>query len=166
MSIKGLKPVIGGRYHQGIYSPKNPQKYIGFTAAPTYRSLLELEVFQILDDNDIVIRWTSESDQTIIKFKNPFYGKRSGYRTNLKIISYHPDIYAELKNGNTIKKYLMEIKPLSKLKRPSVNDSERIKIEYIIVKSKEAAAIEWCKPRNMEYIFVTEKTIHNLKKKF
>jgi hypothetical protein len=163
MSVKGMKPVIGGRYKQGYYSVINKDKYIGFTAAPIFRSSLELELFRILDTNSVVVRWTSESDQTIIKYRNPFFGKKRGKRVTTEWFTYHPDAYVELRDGSCIRKYVVEVKPESKMQKPVASDDIRTKIEYIIVKAKEEAAKEWCKARDMEYIIVTEKSIHRLK---
>ena len=47
------------KYRQGIFTPKNQNKFIGTRA--TYRSGLELKFFRFCDENPNVIKWGSEN---------------------------------------------------------------------------------------------------------
>jgi hypothetical protein len=64
------------KYAQGIFTPKNPQKYIG-KHAPRYRSGWEQVFMRFCDENDNVLRWASEA--LAIPYKNPFTGKNTVY---------------------------------------------------------------------------------------
>ncbi len=47
------------RFNQGIYRPKNADKFIGETAI--FRSGLELKFFRFCDNNPNVVKWGSEN---------------------------------------------------------------------------------------------------------
>ena len=47
-------------FRQGIYTVKNPGKYVG-KGAPRYRSGWELTFMMFLDSNDNIMQWASES---------------------------------------------------------------------------------------------------------
>ncbi len=87
------------RYRQGIFNPVNSQKYIG-KGKPTYRSGWELKFFRWADLNENILAWGSEN--IIIPYLNPLDGK---------VHRYFVDNYVVIKEGENIKKYLIEIKP-------------------------------------------------------
>ena len=49
-----------GRFAQGKYSLKNPEKYIG-TKTPTYRSSWEFTFMKFCDEHPSVAKWASEA---------------------------------------------------------------------------------------------------------
>ncbi len=64
------------KFHQGLYTPKNPDKYLG-KGVPRYRSSWELVVFRMCDNHPAILGWGSETHR--IPYKNPLTGKASTY---------------------------------------------------------------------------------------
>ena len=56
-------------YAQGIYVPKNPQKYVG-NHKPKYRSGWEMTFMMFLDNNESILQWASEPLR--IPYRHPF----------------------------------------------------------------------------------------------
>lgn len=86
------------KYHQGYYMPINPLKYLG-GQLPIYRSGIELKFFKFLDHNRQVLRWSSET-----------IGVRYFDSVQRKQRTYYIDTFVEIKEGTSIKKYLVELK--------------------------------------------------------
>ena len=63
--------------YQGIFRPKNPQKYVGDYKNIIYRSSWECRVMDFLDRNPDIISWASE--ELIIPYKSPADGKWHRY---------------------------------------------------------------------------------------
>lgn len=61
---------------QGIFTPKNPEKYIG-KHLPKYRSGWELTFMTFCDSNKNVTNWASESMS--IPYRSPLDGKMHIY---------------------------------------------------------------------------------------
>jgi len=136
---------------QGIFKPKNSQKYIG--AVPIYRSTLELKAFRYLDNNPNVLSWSSES--VVIPYVSPSDGK---------IHRYFVDLVAKLKSkdGN-IKKLLIEIKP-EKQTVPPIDTGRKKqstilyeRYHYAINTAKWQAARAWCEKKGYNFIIMNEK---------
>ncbi len=142
------------RYTQGIFNPKNPSKYKG-SLPIYYRSSLELKAYRMLDDNPNVLTWGSES--VVIPYQSPLDGR---------LHRYFVDIVASLKDkNNVIQKLLIEVKPL-KFTMPPVNTPLKSpktimyeKVQYTLNQAKFAAAKQWCKNKNYQFIILTEKEI-------
>lgn len=85
---------------QGEYKPLNPLKYKGKYPI-LYRSSWELRLMKFFDNNDNVIKWTSES--VIVPYYNPITQRQH---------RYYPDFTVEYydKDGNLIKE-MIEVKP-------------------------------------------------------
>ena len=83
-----------GRWRQGIFVPKNIDKFIGSKAI--YRSGLELKFFRFCDHNPNVLKWGSEN--IVIPYKSPL---------DNRMHRYYVDNYIELKEGNKTIKYLV-----------------------------------------------------------
>ena len=141
------------RFKQGIYRPQNQEKFIGDTAI--FRSSIELKFFRFCDSNPNIIRWGSEN--VIIKYFDPVLSKNR---------KYHIDNYVEIKEGNTIKKYLVEIKPFKQTQEPKVT-KKRKKAHLLYEQSqwmtnnqgKWPAAREFAKKHGMEFIIITEREL-------
>lgn len=134
------------RFHQGIYNPVNPEKYLG-SKLPMFRSSWEYKFMNFCDTNQNILGWASESHR--IPYRHPFTGK---------LTTYVPDffvIYAD-KNG---KKHveMIEIKPskqtVERAKRP------RDKAVATINEAKWKMAREWCKQQNIHFRIITEQEI-------
>lgn len=140
------------RFKQGIFKPKNPKKFLGEMAI--YRSSYELRFFRWADENPNVLEWSSES--IIIPFISPIDGK--GHR-------YYVDNYCVLREGNTIKKYLIEIKPSTQTKRPVATKNKKPasliyeQTKWIVNQAKWEAATKYAKQKGLEFIVLTEKEL-------
>ena len=88
------------RFAQGIFTPKNSQKYVGKNK-PRYRSGWELTFMTFCDSNSNVLYWASES--LIVPYRHPFTGKAT---------NYIPDFFVVYQNkfGKQIAE-VVEIKP-------------------------------------------------------
>ena len=145
-------PPNGKRYKQGIYKPIHPEKYVGEQPI-RYLSSLELSFLLFCDRSTSVIEYSSES--IIIPYLNPL--------TN-KVSRYYVDSYIKIKEGNTIKKYLIEIKPKKQTQQPifSPRQKEKTKIyevrQWAQNQAKWDAAKRWCDQKNKE-ISPTNKNI-------
>lgn len=140
------------KFRQGIFTPKNPSKYIG-KGKPIYRSGWELKFFRWCDDNANVIEWASES--VIIPYTNPL---------DRKVHRYYTDGVIALKEGNEIKKYVIEIKPSSQVLPPKAGKKKKTTViyenqRYIQNMAKWEAAREWCKKKNFNFWILTEKEL-------
>jgi 2,3-bisphosphoglycerate-independent phosphoglycerate mutase len=141
------------RFKQGIYRPQNQDKFIGQEAI--FRSGIELKFFRFCDNNPNIIRWGSEN--VVISYFDPELQKKR---------KYHIDNYVEIKEGNIIKKYLVEIKPFKQTQEPKVT-KKRKKAHLLYEQSqwvtnsqgKWPAAREFAKKHGMEFIIITEREL-------
>lgn len=141
-------------FTQGIFKPKNPEKYIG--SQPIYRSMLELKAFRYLDNNSNVLNWSSES--VVIPYISPADGKMH---------RYFVDLIAKLKtkDGN-IKKLLIEVKPEKQTmppidtgrKKPKTLIYERY--QWAVNQAKWASAKAWCEKKGYTFIVMSEKHLN------
>ena len=60
------------KFKQGVYIPKNKEKFFGKDGYAIYRSGLELNYFRILDNNPNVLKWGSEEIVVPYFFCNDF----------------------------------------------------------------------------------------------
>jgi hypothetical protein len=139
---------------QGIYKPKNPQKYIGST--PVYRSMMELKAFRYLDNNPNVLSWSSES--VVVPYVSPADGKMH---------RYFVDLVAKLKSKDgSIKKLLIEVKPEKQTKPPTESPNKKQKTiiyeryQFAVNSAKWKAAQEWCKSKGYTFIILNEKHLN------
>jgi hypothetical protein len=140
-------------YKQGVFKPKNGAKFDG--AAAVYRSSYELKFFRWCDENVNVIRWGSEN--IVIPYINP--------NTN-KFSRYFVDNFIVLKEGNKLKKYLIEIKPKKQTMPPDPKKYRKKsnliyeQAMYAQNSAKWVAANEWAKKHGAEFIILTEKELN------
>lgn len=139
-----------GKWAQGIYEVRNPDKYIG-RGKPKYRSSWEMMFFQFCDNNPAIIKWASESIH--IPYKNPLTGKQT---------IYVPDIFMmyQNKHGQQLAE-LIEIKPSAQTniaEARSIRDKAAVAVNH----AKWAAANAYCKRMGMKFRVVTESELfHN-----
>lgn len=149
-------PLKNKKYHQGIFRPKHPEKYIGNVKNIKFRSGLELKYFQRIDENPNIIKWASE------EFSIPYILSINGKKHN-----YFPDILIMYKaKDGTIKKTLIEIKPYNFLfppKKPKRITQSYIKRleEYTKNIDKWKFAKQYCEQNNMNFVILTEKNLGN-----
>jgi len=146
-------PVLFMSY-KGIYTPKNPKKYIGNPNMIVYRSLWERKFCRYLDGTDAVIKWASE--EIAIPYYNP---------VKKRMARYFPDFYMEYKtkDGKT-KKSLIEVKPFKETKPPVYKKRTKnvliAEAMYSQNQAKWAAAEEFCLDNGMEFKIMTEKELN------
>ncbi len=105
------------KWRQGEFVPNNKEKFIGTKA--TYRSGLELKFFRFCDNNKNVLKWGSEN--VIVPYTSPLDGR---------VHRYYVDNYVVIKEGNDIKKYLVEIKPSKQTKPPQTKYRKKQHLLY------------------------------------
>lgn len=141
-------------YVQGLYTPKNLEKYIGDITQIVYRSSWELRIFKWCDSSENILEWSSE----------PFPIKYFDHSTN-KMRRYFPDLFVKIRNKQgIITNYLLEVKPEKQTKPPKPR-SRKTKTylnemtTYQKNISKWTQAEEFCKQNNMIFKLVTEKEL-------
>lgn len=159
MSIKNVKPTRNSNFNQGYFKPKHPEKYIGPTPI-IYRSSWERKFCIWCDENDKVLKWSSEPVE--IKY---------WFRKDGKAHKYYPDFYfKQIKQDGSQIEYLVEIKPKSQITKPQLPKKNSRKAlesyrflaeQYVKNMDKYTAAKEYCKNRGWQFIVLTEDTILN-----
>tara|TARA_R100001015_G_C4584936_1_gene140945 strand:- start:60 stop:500 length:441 start_codon:yes stop_codon:yes gene_type:complete len=139
------------KWRQGIFVPKNQDKFIGSKAV--YRSGLELKFFRFCDDNPNVLEWGSEN--IIVPYISPLDNRAH---------RYYVDNYIAIKEGTQVVKYLVEIKPSKQTKPPTTKYRKRQHLiyeqkQYVINQAKWKAAKEFCKKKGLTFIILTEKEL-------
>jgi hypothetical protein len=130
---------------QGIYTPKNPEKYVG-KHAPKYRSGWEMTFMTFCDSNKNVLYWASEAIK--IPYRSPLDGK---------IHQYIPDFFVvyQNKNGQKIAE-MVEIKPkkqsLIESRKASAKDRAIVAVNH----AKWASAMAYCKAQGYTFRVITE----------
>src|ERR1700751_4675035 len=95
------------QFLQGKYRPDNPDKYQGDISDIVFRSSWELIAFKFCDHATDIVSWSSEG--VILPYRG-IDGKMHRYFMDLWIVARQPD--------GTTKKFLVEIKPKSKMSPP------------------------------------------------
>lgn len=137
-----------GKWAQGPYTVKNPQKYIG-KGVPRYRSSWELSMMMFLDNNDNILHWASEAIK--IPYKHPFTGKPT---------IYVPDFFVVYKNkhGKTLAE-IVEIKPKKQSLIESKVASAKDRMVVAINHTKWAACSAYCKANGFSFRVITENEL-------
>lgn len=146
---------VNKKFRQGIYKPINSQKYRG-NDYPRFLSSWELKLFRWCDMNENVIEW--ESEGIAIPYHNPVTEKTS---------FYFPDVILKLKSNDSIKKYLIEIKPFRQTQDPKNFDQGKKRkktiiyenLNYIKNQAKWEAAKKWADKMGYEFTILTEKEL-------
>jgi hypothetical protein len=143
-----------GKWAQGIYTPKNPQKYIG-NHKPKYRSGWELTFMTFCDSNDSIIYWASESMR--IPYKHPLTGKPT---------IYVPDFFVVYQNrfGKQVAE-VVEIKPKKQSIIESKVASAKDRMVVAINHAKWTAAMAYCKSQGLTFRVITEDDLYHTGRK-
>ncbi len=145
-------------FKQNFFTPINKNKCLN-KDKPFFRSGLESQLMVILDTNPNVIAWNSEG--VII----PYFKK-----TENRWARYFVDFYVKMKIGDTIREFLIEVKPhnqtilkeySSRAKRSTVAYAA---LEYAVNQCKWEAAKQYCidrskKGHKIDFLIITEKNI-------
>jgi len=134
-----------GNWAQGIFTPKNPQKYVG-KHKPKYRSGWELSFMTFADLNENVLYWASEA--LAIPYRNPLTGKPS---------NYIPDFFVVYQNkyGQQIAE-IVEIKPKKQSLIESRKASAKDRAVVAVNHAKWQAATAYCKQQGYTFRVITE----------
>lgn len=133
------------KYSQGIFVPKNPEKYFG-KGTIRYRSSWELTFMNFCDNNPNIIAWVSEGIQ--IPYYNPLKQKKT---------HYIPDFFIKYRDatGREVSE-LIEIKPSKETSLSNAGKSVRNQAYAVINQAKWQAAENWCKSNNINFRILTE----------
>lgn len=136
------------KWAQGIYTPKNPEKYIG-KHKPRFRSSWEMVFMQFCDNNKHITHWASEA--IVIPYKHPFTGK---------ITNYVPDFFVvyENKYGKRLAE-VVEIKPKKQSLIESKAASQKDKMVVAINHAKWQSATLYCKANGFVFRVINENDI-------
>jgi len=144
-----------GKYYQGRFHPRNPEKYKGDVRNIIYRSSWELKFMRWCDDNKNILEYSSE------EFFIPYFDP-----TTNKVKRYFPDFLIKyISSTGEIKKAVVEIKPLRETIEPSASKNKRKQtliretMTYAKNQAKWKAAKEFCEDRMMEFKIITEKEL-------
>jgi len=130
-----------GEWKQNFYDIINKEKYIGLKT-PYYRSSWEQRFMYLLDSNNSVTKWSSES------IKIP-------YTLDGKTHTYIPDFYFEaVTREGKVDRFIVEIKPYNQgptqgehgiyvPKPPKNNNSKALKRYYVELKTYKKNAQKW-----------------------
>lgn len=142
---------MASRFKQGLYIPKNPEKYVGDVSKIRYMSSWELKTHEFFDNNTKVVRWSSE--EIFVPYIKP---------TDNKIHKYYPDYWIEyINNKGELAQELIEVKPHAQTRMPRTNSKHRLyeQLTFAVNNAKWASAVEFCRTKNMTFRILTEKSI-------
>jgi len=161
-------PRQGGKYHQGLFIPKNKDKVVKLNSSGGlfFRSGLEKKMMVYLDNNEKILNWGAE--HLAIPYEKTEYNNES-HQLEKTSHTYYPDFYYELmKSNGVVSKVVAEVKPLSETrepKLPSTPTSKQLKnFEYSLKMwnknlSKWKYMIEFCQRKGFEFIIITEENL-------
>lgn len=133
------------KYAQGVFTPKNPEKYVG-KGTIRYRSGWELTFMMFADNNQSVTQWSSESVR--IPYRHPLTGKQTIYVPDFLIV------YVDRNNKQIAE--MVEIKPKKQTLIESKRASAQLRATVAINHAKWAAANAWCKRMGISFRVITE----------
>jgi hypothetical protein len=135
-------------YNQGIFQPKNPEKYTG-KGKITYRSSWELSFMNICDQHPNVLQWASESIE--IPYQDPFTGRMR---------TYIPDFFIHYVDVNDVQHTeIIEIKPMSQ-SLPEAAKSHKDMEAVQLNEAKWKAANAWCRNQGITFRIMTENQLY------
>lgn len=137
-----------GRFAQGRFEMKNPEKYVG-KKTPLARSSWEFVFMRMLDEHPGVQNWASESIQ--IPYRDPLTGKSTIYVPDFFVV------YVD-KNGSKHAE-VVEVKPANQTILEKVGKSAGRQAEYVKNMAKWEAANAWCKQQGIKFRVVNEGDI-------
>lgn len=140
-------------YKQGYYSLEHVEKYRG-TQPIIYRSGLELSFYRWCDRNSNVIEWGSES--VVVPYKSP---------VDNKIHRYFIDGVLKLKVGDSVIKYIVEVKPSVQTQAPKQSAKKKKStvlyenVQWVQNQAKWDAARKWGEKNGYSFVILTEKNL-------
>lgn len=135
------------KYAQGLFVPKNPEKYVGDKQI-IYRSSWEFAFFTFCDNHPNVLQWASESIR--IPYYNPIKAKQT---------IYVPDVFILYEDAMGQKHAeLIEIKPGRETTMEAAK-SPRDKLMVVQNLAKWQAASQFCQMKGIKFRIVGEKDL-------
>jgi len=133
------------KFAQGIFTPKNPEKYVG-NRLPYCRSSWETTFCMFCDNNPAVQQWSSEPVK--IPYRDPLTGKQTVYVPDF-LISY-VDRYQ--------KKHveMVEIKPANQMIKERVGKNPYNQAQFVKNQAKWAAATQFCNQQGIKFRVINE----------
>lgn len=144
-----------GKFLQGKFNLKNPEKYIG-NKTPTYRSSWEWTFMKTCDEHPSIQQWASESIK--IPYRDPTTGKQTIYVPDFLIV------YID----QTGKKHaeIVEIKPANQTLLEKVGKNVGRQYQYVKNMAKWEAARAYAKQLGITFRIINETDLfHQGKKK-
>lgn len=145
------KPTKASRFQQGVYTPKNPEKYVGSVDKIRYMSSWEYEVHKFFDNNSNVLRWASE--EIAIPYVKP---------TDGKVHKYYVDYWVEYINKAGQKMVeIIEVKPKAQTKPPKRSHKHYLyeQVQYEVNVAKWKAAAMFAQSQGWKFRIITEGSI-------
>ena len=137
-----------GRFAQGKFNLKNPEKYIG-KKTPTFRSGWEFHFMKFCDEHYSINQWASEAVK--IPYRNPLTGKQTIYVPDFFIA------YSDKTGQQRVE--LIEVKPSNQTLKEKLGRSKHNQAHWVINQAKWEAARAWCKQQGITFRIVTEQDI-------
>jgi hypothetical protein len=137
-----------GKFAQGKFDVKNPEKYIG-TKTPTYRSSWEFIFMKTCDEHPSIKQWAAESIR--IPYRDPTTGRATIYVPDFFIV------YDD-KNGKQHAE-LVEIKPSNQQLLEKVGKNRVNQFQYVKNMAKWEAARAWCKQKGIIFRVLNENDL-------
>jgi hypothetical protein len=143
-----------GRFAQGRFILKNPEKYVG-NKTPLYRSGWEFVFMKTCDEHPAILHWASESIK--IPYRDPTTGRAT---------VYVPDFFIEYADKNGKKHVeVVELKPSNQQLLEKVGKNKVNQFQYVKNMAKWEAARAWCKQKGVHFRIVNENDLfHNGRK--
>jgi hypothetical protein len=133
---------------KGLFTPLNPEKYLGDIRKIRFMSSWELRFMNFCDTNPNILQWGSEEFK--IKYFNPIKNKTC---------NYIPDFIVKYKDRHgMILTEVIEIKPRSHMvatKKSTTYD----KVQMVINHAKWTAAKAFCDQHNIKFKVLTENEL-------
>jgi TnsA endonuclease N terminal len=138
-------------YKQGIYAPKNPQKYVGDANNIFFRSSWELKFMKWADSNPNVLKWNNE--ELVIPYLSPVDNMQHRYFVDFVVM-------VKTKSGE-VRKYAVEIKPEAQTVPPKQTKKTKKYLTemttYMTNQAKWKAADAFCRNKGIEFVVLTER---------
>lgn len=135
------------------YEPKNTHKYVGNPSNIICRSNWERKFCKYLDQNENVVRWSSE------EIKIPYYST-----IDKQVHHYYPDfVFEALKDDKSVQTFMVEIKPKKQTIKPTPKKNKRTFLNECITfetnSCKWKAANAYCEDKGWIFKVLTEENL-------
>ena len=137
-----------GKFAQGRYTLKNPEKYVG-TKTPIYRSSWEWSFMKTCDEHPSIEKWASEAIK--IPYRDPTTGKQTIYVPDFLIV------YTDQKGKKHTE--VIEIKPSNQQILEKVGKNFGKQMQYVKNMAKWEAARAYCKQTGITFRVINENDL-------